>query len=109
MPARIFAPAEARLVEIWEYTLEKWGEKRADGYVRALVEKIHTLDKEPQCWRSVPDKTLRGVWFVRHGHHYVFFRELSGGTIGVITVLHENMDLPARFKEDRKLSGEMGS
>jgi plasmid stabilization system protein ParE len=39
------------------------------------------------------------VWFVRHEHHYVFFRELSGGVVGVITVLHERMDLPARIKE----------
>ena len=106
MPARIFAPAEARLVEIWEYTLENWGEKQADGYVRALVEEIHSLDNKRHRWRPVPDETLRGVWFVRHEHHYVFFLELSGGNIGVITVLHENMDLPARFKEDRKLSGE---
>lgn len=33
-------------------------------------------------------------------HHYIFFRELSGGEIGVITILHENMDLPARIRDD---------
>jgi toxin ParE1/3/4 len=106
MSARIFAPAEARLIEIWDYTLEMWGEKQADGYVRALVEEIHSLDNKRHRWRSVPDKSLRGVWFVRHEHHYVFFRELSGGDIGVITILHENMDLPARLKEDWKRTEE---
>ena len=30
----------------------------------------------------------------------MFFRELSEGGIGVITVLHGSMDIPARLKED---------
>jgi len=48
-------------------------------------------------WRRVANKT--GLWIVRHEHYYIFFRELSGGVVGVITVLHERMDLPARIKE----------
>jgi len=100
MPAKIYAAAEARLIEIWDYTLEKWGEKQADAYVRGLVAAIHSLGGNRHLWRRVPDKTLAGVWFVRHEHHYIFFRELSRGTVGVITVLHESMDLPARIKDD---------
>ena len=99
MPAKIFAAAESRLIEIWDYTLEKWGEKQADAYVRGLVKAIHSLAGNRRLWRKVPDKTLAGIWFARHEHHYIFFRELSGGTIGVITVLHESMDLPARIKD----------
>ena len=101
MPAKIFAAAESRLIEIWDYTLEKWGEKQADAYVRKLVTAIHSLGGNRLLWRKVPDKTLAGVWFVRHEHHYIFFRELPRGTVGVITVLHESMDLPARIKEVR--------
>ena len=32
--------------------------------------------------------------------YFVFFRELSEGGIGVITVLHGSMDVPSRLKED---------
>jgi len=99
MPARFFRAAEERLIEIWDYTLEKWGEKQADAYVRGLVGAIHSLASNRQRWRRVPDRNLAGVWFVRHEHHYIFFREISGGSVGVITVLHESMDLPARIKE----------
>lgn len=99
VPAKIFAAAESRLIEIWDYTLENWGEDQADTYVRGLVDQIHTLDANRSIWRPVADKTLAGLWFVRHEHHYIFFRELSGGVVGVITVLHENMDLPARIRE----------
>ncbi|MCX6970554.1 MAG: type II toxin-antitoxin system RelE/ParE family toxin [Verrucomicrobia bacterium] len=100
MPAKIHAAAESRLIEIWNYTLEKWGEKKADAYVRRLVAAIHSLGDTRHLWRRVPDKTLAGIWFARHEHHYIFFRELSRGTVGIITVLHESMDLPARIKDD---------
>lgn len=100
MPAKIFPAAESRLIEIWDYTLDRWREKRADAYIRGLVTAIHALEGNRHLWRRVPDKTLAGIWFARHEHHYIFFRELSRGTIGVITVLHENMDLPARIKDD---------
>lgn len=99
MPAKIFAAAESRLIEIWDYTLKMWGEDQADTYVHGLVDAINALNANRSLWRPIADKTLAGLWFVRHEHHYIFFRELSGGVVGVITVLHENMDLPARIKE----------
>jgi toxin ParE1/3/4 len=105
MPARIFAPAERRLLEIWDYTWDKWGEKQADAYVRTLIESLHALGGQQHLWRPVGDKALGGLWVVRHKHHDIFFRQLSGGGIGVITILHENMDLPARLKENNKLAG----
>jgi plasmid stabilization system protein ParE len=47
------------------------------------------------------DEALSGIFFIRYQHHYVFSRELSGGTLGVISVLHENMDIPTnRLRED---------
>ena len=100
MSAKIFAPAEIRLMEIWDYTLEKWGEQQADSYVHGLIEAIHSLRNQRQRWKRVTEPALRGVWCVRHEHHYVFFRELPSGVIGIISILHENMDLPARLKED---------
>lgn len=104
MPARIFAPSETRLLEIWDSTREKWGEKQANTYVRALIEAIHSLGGQQHLWRPVGDQALGGLWYVRHEHQYVFFRQLCGGVIGVITILHGNMDLPARLKEDNKLA-----
>jgi len=45
-------------------------------------------------------KRFAGIWFVRHEHHYLFFLELSDGYVGIISILHENMDLPTRLRED---------
>jgi len=33
-------------------------------------------------------------------HHYIFFRELSKDVLGIVNVLHVNMDIPSRLKED---------
>ena len=97
---KFFPQAEARLIGIWDYTLEKWGEAQADEYVSELVAESGIAARRRSRWRPVTDRALRGVWCFRHRHYFVFFRELSEGGIGVITVLHGSMDIPARLKED---------
>lgn len=106
MAARIFAPAEFRLLDIWDYTLEQWGEEQADPYLRDLIKRIHSISQEQPHWRPLADPDPPGIWFIRHRHHYIFFRELSAGLIGVITVLHERMNLPARIREDANQAEE---
>lgn len=100
MAARIHPAAEARIHEIWDYTADTWGTRQADKYVRDLVKAIHEAAAKRRLWRPLVDDELKGIHFFRHAHHYVFFRDLGGGDIGVISVLHENMDLPNRLRED---------
>lgn len=100
MSAKIYPAAEERILEIWDYTEKKWNEKQADTYVRELVAEIEAIAGQRPRWRPVLDETLKGVYFVRHRHHYIFFRELSKKRLGVISVLHEKMDIPARLRED---------
>lgn len=45
------------------------------------------------------DRSFSGVFFFRYKRHYVLFRELSQGSLGVITILHGTMDLPSRLRE----------
>jgi plasmid stabilization system protein ParE len=98
--ARIYRTAKERLLEIWDYTERTWGEEQADKYVRNLIEAINRAYSARHKWRPISDNALIGVYFLRHQHHYIFFRELSSGGLGVINILHESMDIPARLKED---------
>lgn len=107
MAARIFTAAQERLLEIWDYTERTWGEEQADKYVRGIVDAANTVQQTRFRWRPVGDAKLPGVFFFRHEHHYVFFRELSDGALGIITILHENMDIPARLKEDAARSEDV--
>lgn len=100
MAASIFKAARARLIEVWEYSETTWGAAQADKYVRGLVSAIESIQGEPRRWRPLRDRSLAGIFYFHHKHHYVFFRRLAKGQIGVITVPHESMNLPARLRED---------
>jgi len=97
---KILPAAESRLIEIWRYTLETWNEEQADSYVVGLVAALEDVADRPTRWKPVRDTALRGVWFIRYRHHFIFFRQLPGGCLGVISILHESMDIPRRLKED---------
>ena len=100
MAARIFPAAKRQIHEIWSYTERTWGEDQADKYVRELVAAINSVVSNGHLWRPVLDEDLPSVYFFGHQHHYVFFRELSKGSLGVISILHENMDIPLRLRAD---------
>ena len=40
------------------------------------------------------------MYFVRYKRGIIFFRELSEGVLGVVSILHENRNIPDRLKED---------
>lgn len=39
-------------------------------------------------------------YFFRYERHVVYWRRLSSGDIGIVTILHERMHQIARFRED---------
>ena len=100
MQPKIHPVARSRMIEIWHYTDKAWGEKQADKYIHGLFKAIENTASNKYLWRKVEHGEIMGIYFVRYEHHYVFFREFSKGIIGVVNVLHENMDIPARLKDD---------
>lgn len=100
MEVKFLRSAKTRLLEIWDYTEQTWGEEQADDYIRALVGAIHQAAVERHRWRPVLDETLPGVYYMKHQRHFMFFREISAGAIGVISVLHEKMNIPRRLQKD---------
>ena len=100
MAAKIYPTAKERILEIWYYTEQTWGVAQADKYIRGLVAAVNRAQSERHRWRPVVDEEISGVFFIRYQHHYIFFRELSKHTLGVISILHENMDIPSRLRAD---------
>ena len=100
MHHKIYPAARRRIIEIWQYTDMTWGGKKADKYVRGLYKAIEEAGGNKYLWRKVEHEDAKGIFFVRYEHHYIFFRELSKGQLGVVNVLHESMDIPSRLRED---------
>ena len=90
----------ARIFEIWNYTQSTWGEEQADKYVRDLIEAIQRTGQNRDCLRPVQDPAPRGIFFIKQAHHFIFFKEFTRRDIGVISILHESMDLPSRLRDD---------
>ena len=87
MPAlRIQEAASWRLDEIYRYTRERWGEARIES---------HGVASKP-----VPAEFGIEGFFFRYERHFVYWRRLSNGDIGIVTILHERMHQIGRFKED---------
>ena len=100
MSVEVFPAARERLIAIWQYTAETWGDEQADQYVGDLVAHARVLASRKPFWRPVKEHGFHGVFCSRFRHHHLFFREFTDGGIGVLSILHESMDLPHRLKED---------
>lgn len=82
MAIRVQETASLRLDEIYRYTRNRRGETR--GVVS----------------RPVPPEFGVEGYFFRYERHFVYWRRLSNGDTGIVTVLHECMQQMARLKDD---------
>lgn len=100
MDVRILPAARERLLGIWQYTSETWGDEQADDYVGGLISSLNELADKRDLWRPVREARFVGVYFTRYRHHYIFFKALESDSLGVLSILHESMDLPNRLQDD---------
>lgn len=101
-----FPPADQAQDEIWQHTCDEWGEKQAIKYINGLHGHIQALSEKKLVWRTLPDNLVvpsdldLSAFFSVYEHHYIFFRKLSGRKIGIMSILHENSDMPVRLFSD---------
>lgn len=93
----IFPKAKDRLVDIWRYTCDTWGEKQADLYLKSLSSFINQLPQRPHTWRTLCLGNSLEIYYSRFEHHFIFFKKFDRTTIGILTVLHESMDIPSKI------------
>ena len=89
----IYKPANATLDEIWQYSVENWGEQQAEVYIEGLFDTLHKAADREFFWRKLQEQTVLDVYFVKYQRHYLFFRELEDDLIGVIGIIHEQRDV----------------
>jgi toxin ParE1/3/4 len=94
---RLTRAARKDLIEIGEYTLDRWGDEQCVRYLTALDRRLRWLGRNAR--RGQPCDDLRpGYWRVREGRHVLFYR-FNAETVEVIRILHERM-LPRRHLGD---------
>lgn len=92
--------ASRRIDEIYRHTREHWGEAQADRYVTGLFEAFGKIASHAVLSRPIPAEFGVSGYFFRYEKHFVYWKRLANGDIGIVSILHERMHRIERFKED---------
>lgn len=97
---RIQESASHRLDEIYRYTRDQWGSDQADRYITGLFEAFDEISAHGVMSRPIPAEFGVSGYFFRYERHFIYWRKLENGDIGIVTILHERMHQIDRFRED---------
>ena len=100
MAVRIQQAASHRLDDIYRYTRERWGEAQADRYVTGLFDAFARIGSHGVVSRPIPAAFGVDGYVCRYEKHLIYWRRLSNGDIGIVTILHQRMHQIERFRED---------
>ena len=94
---RVQGSAALRINEIYRYSCERWGEAKADAYISGLFDAFERIEAGGVLSRPVPAEFGVDGYFFRYEKHFVYWKRLRNGDIGIVTVLHERMHQFGRF------------
>jgi plasmid stabilization system protein ParE len=97
---RIQEAASHRIDEIYRYTRDRWGTEQADLYITGLFEAFDTIEPRGVMSRPVPAEFGVDLYYFRYQQYFIYWRTLSNGDIGIVTILHARMHQIDRFRED---------
>ena len=92
--------ASYRIDEIYRYTLGKWGAAKAKEYIAGLFDAFEKIETHEIFSRPIPAEFDVDGFFFRYEEHFVYWKYLSNGAVGIVTILHERMHQIERFKDD---------
>ena len=85
---RLSRKAEADLLNIYDYTVERWSLDQADHYTAELRRGIMALVAGTKAGRRL--EVASGYFSILVGSHNIIYRETA--TIYVVRILHKAMD-----------------
>lgn len=99
MAIRVQEAASLRLDETYRYTRDRWGIEQADRYITDLFAAFDQIEGHRVASLPIPAEFGVEGFYFRHEHHFVYWRRLSNGDVGIVTILHERMHQMERFRE----------
>jgi len=90
--------ASYRIDEIYQYTLNKWGKKKANSYIEGLFKTFSKIRSSEMSSRPIPAEFGVNGFYFRYEKHFVYWKYLGSDEIGIVIVLHERMHQIRHFK-----------
>lgn len=84
--------ARADLDDIFDYTAQQWGLDQAETYVRGLQHAIERAAADPRIGHSC-DEIRPGYRKLAAGSHTLYYRLTADGTVHIVRILHQRMDV----------------
>ncbi len=85
------------LRQIERFSISEWGRKAAKKYLDEIASGLDRLHVHPEILRLEPD-FAPGLYFYRVKKHFLVC-DFQGEAITILTIIHTQMDLPARLQE----------
>lgn len=82
---------------IERYSVERWGKKVADDYLKSIEQGLNRLREKPDLLRSKEGISPHFSLYRVREHFLVC--SVSGARVYVLTIKHGSMDLPSRLAE----------
>lgn len=95
---RILTSAAIQIEDIYRFTSAHWDDEQAERYVRALFDRFQAIADETFPWRRIPAEFGVDGYVCRCGRHFIYWRILADGDVGIVAILHERMHQIERFR-----------
>lgn len=92
--------ASHRLDEIYRYTRNNWGAEQAERYITGLFDLFAKIETHQILSRPIPATFEVDGYFCRYESHFIYWKRLANGDIGIVTILHERMHQIDRLRDD---------
>jgi len=93
--------ASLKIDEIYRYTIKTWGKKQAKIYINGLFESFNNIGGNLVVSYPIPADFGIDGFYLRYEKHYIYWKYLDNGDIGIVTVLHERMHQIKQFNQER--------
>jgi toxin ParE1/3/4 len=97
---RIQRAAGERLDEIYVYTRNQWGEAQAERYIQGMFSRFEAITAREFPWRPIAAEFEVSGFVCKYERHFIYWKVLADGTVGIVAILHERMHQIERFKDD---------
>ena len=84
------------LAQIWNYTYDKWSEKRTDKYYNLLLDACQEIAENPNRGKKY-DVVAERLAGYKSNEDIIFYLTISNDEIEVIRILHAKMDLKSKI------------